>query len=40
MAFLASAGVAARPQGGLGRFAMDDGAPAGLEAAVVPVLCE
>ena len=38
-AFLAEAGVDAAP-GGLGRFAVDDGAPPGFEAAVVPVLCE
>ena len=38
-AFLGEAGVA-YPAGGLGRFAIDEGAPAGIEAAVVPVLCE
>ena len=38
-AFLAEAGVGAAP-GGLGHFAIDDGAPRGFEAAVVPVLCE
>jgi S1-C subfamily serine protease len=38
-AFLAEAGVP-RPEGGLGRFAIDDGAPSGFAAAVVPVLCE
>jgi S1-C subfamily serine protease len=38
-AFLAEAGVAAAP-GGLGSFALDEGAPEGFEAAIVPVLCE
>jgi len=38
-AFLGEAGVA-HPADGLGRFTIDDGAPVGFEAAVVPVLCE
>jgi S1-C subfamily serine protease len=38
-AFLSEAGVIAAP-GGLGRYALDEGAPDGFEAAVVPVLCK
>ena len=38
-AFLADAGVDSQP-GGLGRFEIDEGAPAGFESAVVPVICE
>jgi serine protease Do len=37
--FLHDNGVAATP-GGLGPFAVDDGAPEGIEAAIVPVICE
>ena len=38
-AFLADVGVGSQP-GGLGRFEIDEGAPAGFESAVVPVICE
>jgi S1-C subfamily serine protease len=37
-AFLRRSGVAAT-DGGLGRFDMDEGAPDGIEQAVVPILC-
>lgn len=39
-AFLDASGAGAAARGGLGRFVLDEGAPEGFEAAIVPVLCD